>query len=217
MFSPWLPLPLSSPSRPSGPIRVIDSVMSNRLKSSFLAVATFFAMHLTAQNQSALPIAEPARSADWQVINDDVMGGISTSQMRVSTKGTLVFAGRVSLENNGGFASVRSVSALPDLTGCDAFVVRVRGDGRRYRFTVRTERSLDSAVYQAEFVTKAGEWQEHRLALKEFVPTFRGRVLSGRPPLDPAKIASVGFLISDKQSGPFGLEIDWIKAVRLAG
>ncbi|HRZ37653.1 MAG TPA: CIA30 family protein [Candidatus Paceibacterota bacterium] len=192
--------------------------MSNRLQYSFLAFATCFAMHLTAaQNQPVVPIAEPARSADWQVINDDVMGGISTSQIRVSTNGTLVFEGTVSLENNGGFASVRSVPVLCDLTGCDAFVVRVRGDGRRYKFTVRTERRLDSAIYQAEFVTKAGEWQEHRLAFKEFVPTFRGRVLSGRPLLDPAKIASVGFLISDKQAGPFRLEIDWIKGLRPTG
>ena len=192
--------------------------MSNRLQYSFVAIATCFAMHLTAaQNEPPLPTEGPAASAHWQVINDDVMGGISTSQMRVSTNGTLVFEGRVSLENNGGFASVRSVPVLCDLTGCDAFSVRVRGDGRRYKFTVRTERRLDSAIYQAEFVTKAGEWEEHRLAFKEFVPTFRGRVLSGRPPLDPSRIVSVGFLISDKQAGPFRLETDWIKALRPAG
>lgn len=188
------------------------------LQCSFLAVATCLAMHLkAAQNQPLFPTQGPAASAHWLVTNDDVMGGISTSEMRVSTNGTLVFAGTVSLENNGGFASVRSVPALCDLTGCDAFLLRVRGDGRRYKFTVRTERRLDSAIYQAEFMTKAGEWEEHRLAFKELVPTFRGRVLSGRPPLDPAKIASVGFLIADKQSGPFRLEIDWIKAMRPTG
>jgi hypothetical protein len=32
------------------------------------------------------------------------------------------------------------------------------------------------------------------------------------PPLNPAKVSSVGFLISDKQAGPFRLEIGWIKA-----
>jgi len=55
-------------------------------------------------------------------------------------------------------------------------------------------------------------WEEHRLPFKHFVATFRGRVLSGEPPLDPAKIASVGFLISDQQDGPFQLEISSIKA-----
>lgn len=152
--------------------------------------------------------------ATWQVVNDDVMGGISTSQVRVTEDGTVVFAGTVSLENNGGFASVRSVPARHDLTGCDAFVVRVRGDGQRYKFTVRMERSFDSAIYQAAFPTKAGEWQPHRLGFRDFVPTFRGRVLAGKPPLDPAQITSVGFLISDRQTGPFHLELAWVKATR---
>ena len=62
------------------------------------------------------------------------------------------------------------------------------------------------------FTTKNGEWEEHRLPIKEFVPTFRGRVLPGEPPLDATKVASVGFLISDKQAGAFQLEIAWIKA-----
>jgi hypothetical protein len=117
----------------------------------------------------------------------------------------------VSLENNGGFASVRSLPAKHELAGGDAFVIRVRGDGRRYKFTARTDRSFDSAIYQLAFATKKGEWVEHRLPLREFVATFRGRVLPGEPPLDAARIASVGFLISEKQAGPFRLEIAWIK------
>ena len=153
----------------------------------------------------------------WQVVNDDVMGGLSTSQVRVTTDGTVVFAGTVSLENNGGFASVRTVPARHDLAGCDAFVVRVRGDGRRYKFTVRTGSGFDSAIYQAAFMTQAGEWEEHRLAFRDFVPTFRGRVVSGEPPLDPAKVTSVGFLISDKQAGPFRLETAWVEAHRVTG
>jgi len=147
----------------------------------------------------------------WQVVNDDVMGGVSTSSFAL-TNGAAIFQGKVSLENNGGFASVRSLPARHDLAGCDAFIIRVRGDGRRYKFTARTDRSFDSAIYQAVFMTKKGEWQEHRLPLQQFVPTFRGRVLSGEPPLDPAKVTSVGFLIADQQDGPFRLEIGWIHA-----
>ena len=149
-------------------------------------------------------------TAAWQVVNDDVMGGVSTSSFRL-TNGAAVFQGEVSLKNNGGFASVRSLPANHDLSGCDTFVIRVRGDGRRYNFTARTDRSFDSTIYQCAFTTKKGEWGEHRLPLKEFVPTSRGRVLSGAPPLDAAKVTSVGFLISDQQDGPFQLEVAWIK------
>jgi hypothetical protein len=76
----------------------------------------------------------------------------------------------------------------------------------------RASQSLDSAIYQAAFTTVKGQWEEHRLPLKQFVPSLRGRVLSGEPALDPAKVTSVGFLISDRQEGPFQLDVAWIKA-----
>jgi putative NADH-flavin reductase len=125
----------------------------------------------------------------WQIANDDVMGGVSSSRISV-TNGVAVFRGELSLENYGGFASVRSLPARFDLAGGDAFVIRVRGDGRRYKFTARTDRTFDSPIYQASFPTKPGEWTDLRLPMKDFVPTFRGRVLSGEPLLDPAKVTS---------------------------
>jgi monofunctional biosynthetic peptidoglycan transglycosylase len=154
----------------------------------------------------------PTNSPAWQVVNDDVMGGISTSRFEFLTN-SAVFTGVVSLENNGGFASVRSLPVRENLTGLDAFVIRVRGDGRRYKFTVRTETGFDTPIYQRVFPTKRGEWVEHRLPFKDFIPTFRGRVLTDVPPLNPAKVSSLGFLISDKQDGPFRLEIASILAV----
>lgn len=149
----------------------------------------------------------------WQIVNDDVMGGVSRSAFTV-TNGVAVFGGEVSLENNGGFASVRSSPARLPLVGFADFVLRVRGDGRRYQFTVRTEAGLDTPLYQHAFATRPGQWEEHRLEFKDFTPTFRGRVLAGVAALNPAKVTSVGFLISDKQQGPFRLEIAWIKAAR---
>jgi hypothetical protein len=147
----------------------------------------------------------------WQVVNDDVMGGVSSSRFQVLTN-SAVFSGVVSLENDGGFASVRSLPVRQNLEGFDAFVLRVRGDGRRYKFTVRTETGFDAPLYQCAFSTKRGEWEEHRLPFKEFVPTFRGRVLTNVPPLEPALVMSVGFLISDQQAGAFRLEIASIRA-----
>ena len=81
-------------------------------------------------------------------------------------------------------------------------------------FTVRTEPGFNTPIYQCAFTTTPGQWEEHRLLGKDFVPTFRGRVLSDLPPLNPAKVLSVGFLIADKQAGPFRLEICWVKAGR---
>lgn len=167
----------------------------------------------TVTNKTLFDFQAATNSPAWEVVNDDVMGGISTSEFQVLTNGCAVFSGMVRLENNGGFASVRSAPVREDLTGLTAFVLRVRGDGRRYKFSVRTGAGFDTPLYQSGFTTKPGVWEEHRLAFSDFVPTFRGRVLTDAPPLNPAKLTSVGFLISDKQAGPFRLEIAWIKAL----
>ena len=148
----------------------------------------------------------------WQILNDGVMGGVSISRFEI-IGGLAVFQGTVSLANNGGFASVRSPLIPPRLCGCDTFVLRVRGDGHRYKFTVRMQSSFDSAIYQSVFAPAPAAWEELRLPFADFVPTFRGRTLTGEPPLNPAGIVSVGFLISEKQAGPFRLEIAWIQAV----
>jgi NADH dehydrogenase [ubiquinone] 1 alpha subcomplex assembly factor 1 len=148
--------------------------------------------------------------AHWQIVNDDVMGGVSDSSFEW-VDGIGIFRGAVSLENNGGFASVRTLLPPMDLTGCDAIVIRVRGDGKRYKFTARMQPNLDSAIYQSPFTTRAGQWEQHRLPLKDFLPSYRGRGLQGQPPLDSANMHSIGLLISDQQEGSFRLEIAWIR------
>ena len=43
----------------------------------------------------------------WGIVNDGVMGGISQSNIYLNEANNIIFAGNVSLENNGGFASIR--------------------------------------------------------------------------------------------------------------
>ena len=76
--------------------------------------------------------------------------------------------------SNGGSASVRSLPANHPLNGSDAFVIRVRGGGRRYKFTARTGRSFDSAIYPCAFTTKPGEWEEHPQVVGEGARSLLG-------------------------------------------
>ncbi len=192
----------------------ISSVTSLRHLAALVCACLAITMNADAASEKMIFDFQTAtNSTKWQVVNDDVMGGVSTSQFQLLTNGGAIFSGVVSLENNGGFASVRSTPVRENLNGTDALVLRVRGDGRRYKFTVRTEAGFNAPNYQAEFTTKRGEWEEHRLAFKDFMPTFRGRVLTDVPPLIPSKITSVGLLISDKKAGPFRLEMSWIRGV----
>ena len=43
----------------------------------------------------------------WIVVDDVVMGGVSSSRISISKDGNGVFSGHVSLDNNGGFSSIR--------------------------------------------------------------------------------------------------------------
>jgi len=148
----------------------------------------------------------------WRIINDGVMGGRSTSDLELTESGTVLFAGFLSLENNGGFASVRGSLPAMDLLPFQGVVLRVRGDGRRYQLRFRTDASFDGVAYQREFETTPGEWSEIKLAFRDFQPSFRGRIPRGVGPLEPDRIRQMGFLIGDKKEGPFELEIAWIKA-----
>jgi monofunctional biosynthetic peptidoglycan transglycosylase len=148
----------------------------------------------------------------WTSVNDDVMGGISNGGFRINAAGILEFTGVVSLENNGGFASIRSRPSKHDLSGYEGLLVRVRGDGKRYACNIRTDFEIMAGSYQQRFETKKNEWQEIALPFREFVATSFGQVMRDAPKLDTAKIRSFGFTISDKQAGSFQLEVDWISA-----
>lgn len=146
----------------------------------------------------------PMKSAAWQEINDGVMGGVSTSRVR-EEDGVLVFAGTLSLENSGGFASARRpVIAVPAET--DRVRIEVRGDGRRYQFRIRQDARFDGIAWSQPF-DSAQDWQALELPLSDFVPVFRGRRVADAGPVVAREIRQIGFMLTDKSPGPFHLEI----------
>jgi len=50
-----------------------------------------------------------AAAAEWQTVNDGVMGGVSEGRFRITDRRTMAFYGTLSMESNGG---VR-IRALP--------------------------------------------------------------------------------------------------------
>jgi len=150
----------------------------------------------------------------WRSVDDVVMGGVSRSALRQARPGVASFSGNVSLENFGGFASVRTPPRDWDTAGASAFLLRARGDGHAYKFTIRTGDGFDGIQYQARFTAPAEAWTDVRLPVQDFVATFRGRKVPFAPALDPAKVRALGLMISDKQAGSFELLVDWIAIER---
>jgi hypothetical protein len=140
------------------------------------------------------------------------MGGLSGSRFGYSGSGTALFTGTVSLENSGGFASVRSASSSHDLRKFSALTLRVKGDGKQYKINLKTDRNFDGVQYQAAFRTKRNEWMNVTIPFTTFTPVFRGNPVVPDSQLDRSCLCTFGFLISDKQEGPFRLEIESIGA-----
>lgn len=146
----------------------------------------------------------------WVAVNDGVMGGLSQGGPSL-VDGHLQFRGELSLANNGGFSSVRTLGQAFDFSGATTVVLRVRGDGRPYQLRLSgAERYRGISVsYGGEFATQAGQWVEVRVPLATLEPTVRGMRLEG-PPIDLANLREIGLLIGDKREGAFALDVDWI-------
>lgn len=163
------------------------------------------------ETRTVVDFAKP-QEARWNIVNDGVMGGRSSSDVELTEDNTALFSGFLSLENNGGFASVRGRFPTLDLSAYEGVTLRVRGDGRKYQLRFRMNGSFNGVAYGAGFETKAGEWTEVSIPFTRFQPTVRGYRPRGVGPLDPSRIQQITFLIGDKLEAPFRLEIAWVRA-----
>lgn len=146
----------------------------------------------------------------WGITNDDVMGGISTSKISVSKENVLIFSGELSLENNGGFASLRSPVDDYDFSVHEGFLIKIKGDGKTYNLSFRQTKYFTGFNYTHKFQTEKDIWQVVKLPFSEFKLKYYGREVSNFEPPDKSNIKQISILISDKQQGPFTLDIEWI-------
>ena len=151
---------------------------------------------------------------EWQTVNDGVMGGVSEGQFKITDKKTLEFFGTLSLENNGGFASVRTKAKKLGLEQGDTLIVKVRGDGREYLMNLSVPTIRIAYNYRAMLQTKKDEWIEVEMPLDKFEATSFGQVVKNAGPVNPTSVNGLGCMLSDKQAGPFKIEIESIRVER---
>lgn len=155
-----------------------------------------------------VPIFEFSATSDlsrWTIVDDEVMGGKSSGQLYIHPEGHGVFKGRVSLENKGGFSSLRyqPMTMIPT-TSHSKIIVRVKGDGKRYQFRIKSD--VSGAHSYVSYFTTTTAWQTIVLPLAEMYSTFRGRRLDIGNYKDEG-IAEIAFLIGNKKAEDFTLEI----------
>jgi hypothetical protein len=161
--------------------------------------------------------------ATWGAVDDVVMGGVSESGIRLLS-GYALFSGNVSIDNSGGFASVRTRNFDPslDLSNYRGIELRVKGDGQRYKIFIRTEATWDGLGYAYSFDTEPQEWTTVRVPFRDLVPIFRAKTVKDAQPIDLSQIRSLQLMLSkfeyDRQLNPhfspglFSLQIESISA-----
>lgn len=144
---------------------------------------------------------------EWRIVDDVVMGGNSSGTFRLNEDGHGMFSGDISLENNGGFSSVRYRFPRKDIGYHSKVVLRVKGDGKNYQFRVK-DKSDRYYSYVTSFAT-SGEWEEIEIDLEKMYPSFRGRRLN-QSNFSSSFIEEIVFLIGNKKKESFRLLIDSI-------
>ena len=147
----------------------------------------------------------------WRIVNDGVMGGLSSSNVNVNEDNKIVFNGIVSLENNGGFASLRSPVKDYNFEKFTGLEIKIKGDGKRYSVSMKETSYFNGYFYTNSFETKKDEWIVVQIPFNQFKLYYFGKETNSSKKIPLNNIKEISLSIGDKQEGAFITEIDYIK------
>jgi Complex I intermediate-associated protein 30 (CIA30) len=219
--------PLGSTPLPRDKVQAAICWIQDGIEPVLETVAEAIAQFPHPSEQRLFDFAHPASDVReiWGALDDVVMGGVSESNIRLQDNAAL-FSGNVSTANSGGFASVRTRNFTPplDLANAEGIELRVKGDGNRYKFMLRSENRWDGIAYCYSFDTLAHDWTTVRIPFSALIPVFRAKTVSGADPIDTHTITAVQLMLSKFEydgalnptftPGPFQLQIESICTYR---
>jgi len=157
---------------------------------------------------------EQSDASAWRSLNDGVMGGMSDGFFATNADGSGMFVGNVSLERNGGFASVRAGvdEDAGEFTG--VYIDAKAGDdasaNKTWLFILKDEDCMYDQINFKVAFTVTSELGRVKIPFSAFsTPERMGRVVV-RPPVDCARLREFGLMIlkgDASQVGPFSLHI----------
>jgi NADH dehydrogenase [ubiquinone] 1 alpha subcomplex assembly factor 1 len=152
------------------------------------------------------------RTANWVVLSDNVMGGLSESEIEYKPN-AVILKGIVSLKNRGGFVSIKSVFGNYDLSKYSSISIKFRATAQQYAFTLENSRRWYEPAYKQDFSAKSiNTWEIVVLNLNN----FREEVI-GDPTGNKANdailksVVRLGISTAEKKEGNFQLEIESIE------
>lgn len=148
---------------------------------------------------------------DWFVLNDDVMGGVSTGEIYL-TDTTLVFEGNVSTDQNGGFVSIRSPTGEYDLSQYSQVEFRYKSEGHTFSMILADKMMWYLPEFMHEVMSESDEWTTQVTSLYDFrqytMSSETGVSMSEEMLADMIRLEIRNSTFTD---GLFRLEIDYLE------
>jgi len=155
-------------------------------------------------NNRVILFHSPQDIKDWEIVNDQVMGGCSSGSLQWNPEQSMSFSGIIRSDNGGGFASIRRL--IPKNTASEGLSICFKGD-YTVKLKVRTDPFLDGVDYASFAQGEPDKWTTARIPFGDFKPYFRGLQLPDAAPLAPTDIQQLGLLIGGQQFGPFEIQL----------
>lgn len=147
---------------------------------------------------------------DWFVVVDGVMGGLSKGSV-VQSADSIIFRGSISLDNNGGFASLRTPYQEYDLSSYKTVTVRYKSTGQDFGLTLNKYRQFWRPTYKTNLPITNGEWKVVTCNLEDFGMYRLGEPMQGNPDNDDlSQIVRLGLISNTKAATDFEIEVDRI-------
>lgn len=159
---------------------------------------------------------------DWGPLDDVVMGGVSKSDLKVGQKFDGNWTGFVTTENNGGFAGIRTklFKTPSDVSSCKGLVLKVKGDGLRYKCIIRDDDEWNGIAWSKSFDTVANKELSIKIPFDSFVPTKFAKTVPMTVPFNKKSLSAIQLTLSKFEydgglnpkfrEGPFKLQLESI-------
>ena len=180
--------------------------MNSQLYKILFLLSVFYFNIIVSQNV-VFTFSNEVPLKEWVIVNDDVMGGISQSNLVINNEYNGVFFGNISTAYNGGFASIRYNCKRQYINDYKSLVLRIKGDGKEYQFRIKS--SLEDYYSYIYTFSTTGEWEYITIPLNMMYPSYRGRRLNMKN-FNRNYLEQISFLIGNKKNENFNLLIDSI-------
>lgn len=155
------------------------------------------------------------KNQEWKLLSDNIMGGVTKSKIEY-TNNSVLLTGNISLDNYGGFSSIKTKYKSVDLSKYNGIKIKFKSTNQKFAFTLEDNQDWTQPNYKREFSSKKEDtWEEVIIYFKDFQEIVIGETTGNMMKSKSLKnIVRMGIMTYEKKEGPFSLEVDYIEFIK---